>query len=185
MGRCKTTTFRAPNGEHLPIPPPHKNSLHNQCLHTAHIMGTPAIEARSRYVAFRLTEKEYIQLRAEMANWDYTSVSHFVRDRIMDRQILIRKDVVLTDRNLRNQINNLSATVAKVGVDYNQATKKFNALCKMKRADGSPVINARAANYYLVRIHKLTKDLKKSMNYIIDLVDRLDYDINKPHPGNL
>lgn len=148
-------------------------------------MGTPALEARDVKVTFRLTQKELIQLQTEMANWDYTSVSHFVRDRIMNRQILIRKDVVLTDRNLRNQINNLSATVAKVGVDYNQATKKFNALCKMKRADGSPVINARAANYYLVRIHKLTKDLKAAMNHIIDLVDRLDYDINKPRPGKL
>lgn len=146
-------------------------------------MGTPALESRSVRYTVRFTEKENIQLKMEMANNDYLSVAHFLRDRALNRQILIRKDVILTDRNLRNQINSLSATVARIGVDYNQATKKFNALCKMKRADGSPVINARAANYYLVRIHKLTRDIKSSMNHIIDLVDRLDYDINKPHPG--
>lgn len=146
-------------------------------------MGTESLEPRRNQLCVRFTDKELIQLKLEMANNDYFSVAHFLRDRALNRQILIRRDVILTDRNLRNQINSLSATVARIGVDYNQATKKFNALCKMKRADGSPVINARAANYYLVRIHKLTRDIKSSMNHIIDLVDRLDYDINKPHPG--
>jgi hypothetical protein len=117
-----------------------------------------------------------------MQNADYLSISKYIRDKALDRQIEIRRNIVLTDRNLRNQINALSSTVARIGVDYNQATRKFNTLAKMKRADGSPVINERAANYYLTRLHKLTRDLKAAMDKVIDLVERLDYD-NRPRGG--
>ena len=143
-------------------------------------MGTPARDPRVRKISLRLSEKEYLQLLTQMQSNDYRSLSRFIRDKLLDTKTVIRKNIVLTDRNLRNQINNLSATVAKVGVDYNQATKKFNALCKMKRADGSPVINARAANYYLKKLYALTKDLKEEVDHLVDMVDRVNYD-SIPH----
>jgi hypothetical protein len=74
----------------------------------------------------------------------------------------------------RNQINSLSAIVARIGVDYNQATKRFNSLVKQKRADGSPVINARAANYYLRQIHSMTLELKETMDKVIEMVEALE-----------
>ena len=80
----------------------------------------------------------------------------------------------MTDRVFRNQINSLSAIVARIGVDYNQATKRFNSLVKEKRADGSPVINARAANYYLRQINAMTVELKKTMDQIIEMVASLE-----------
>ena len=58
--------------------------------------------------------------------------------------------------------------------DYNQATKRFNSLVKEKRADGSPVINARAANYYLRQINAMTVELKKTMDLIIEMVASLE-----------
>jgi hypothetical protein len=81
---------------------------------------------------------------------------------------------VLTDRVFRNQFNSLSTIVSRIGVDYNQATKRFNSLVKQKRADGSPVINARAANYYLRKLQSMTVELKKSMDYVIQLVENLE-----------
>ena len=81
---------------------------------------------------------------------------------------------MLTDRVFRNQINSLSAIVARIGVDYNQATKRFNSLVKQKRADGSPVINARAANYYLRQIHSMTLELKETMDKVIEMVEALE-----------
>ena len=69
------------------------------------------------------------------------------RNKVLNKRIKIDRSIVLTDRVFRNQINSLSAIVARIGVDYNQATKRFNSLVKQKRADGSPVINSRAANY--------------------------------------
>lgn len=168
MGRCRTTTEITP--------PADLSELRLQRT----IMGTPESEPRRNKISFRLTDKEMIQLKAQMANLDYLSVSRFTRDKLLDRQLEIRRNITLTDRNLRNQINIISASIAKVGVDYNQATKLFNTLNKRTRSDGSPVINARAANYYLKMLYNLTKELKQSVDTLIDMVDHLNYD-NIPH----
>ena len=131
-------------------------------------------EPRSRYVGIRFTEKEWEVLTTQMKNYDYLSISRFIRDKVLDKRIKIDRSIVLTDRAFRNQINSLSAIVARIGVDYNQATKRFNSLVKQKRADGSPVINARAANYYLKQLNAMTVDLKKTMDTIIKMVEALE-----------
>ena len=131
-------------------------------------------EPRSRYVGIRFTEKEWKVLTTQMKNYDYLSISRFIRDKVLDKRIKIDRSIVLTDRAFRNQINSLSAIVARIGVDYNQATKRFNSLVKQKRADGSPVINARAANYYLKQLNAMTVDLKKTMDTIIEMVEALE-----------
>ncbi len=131
-------------------------------------------EPRSRYVGIRFTEKEWEVLTTQMKNYDYLSISRFIRDKVLDKRIKINRSIVLTDRAFRNQINSLSAIVARIGVDYNQATKRFNSLVKQKRADGSPVINARAANYYLKQLNAMTVDLKKTMDTIIEMVEALE-----------
>ena len=143
-------------------------------------MGTPAKEPRNRYVPVRFTEKEYAQLKAQMANDDYLSASKYIRAKTLDEHFRVRKKIVLTDRNLRNQINNLTSKIERIGVDYNQATKRFNTLSKARRLDGTPVINARAANYYLKRLYALTKDLKEEVDALVDIVDRANLD-NTPH----
>ena len=91
----------------------------------------------------------------------------------------------MTDRAFRNQINSLSAIVARIGVDYNQATKRFNSLVKQKRADGSPVINARAANYYLKQLNAMTVDLKKTMDTIIEMVEALELKEKAPQTESI
>lgn len=136
-------------------------------------MGTHAKDPRNRLVPVRFTEKEYIQLRTEMKNNDYLSTSKFIRAKVLDKHIIIKKHV-MTDRSLRNQINNLTAKIERIGVDYNQATKRFNTLSTVIRLDGTPVINARAANYYLKRLYALTKDLSDDVNRLIDIVENYD-----------
>lgn len=131
-------------------------------------------ENKSRKVTIRLTEKEWKGIEEQMANYDYLSISHFIRDKVLNKRIKIDRSIVLTDRVFRNQINSLSAIVARIGVDYNQATKRFNSLVKQKRADGSPVINARAANYYLRQIYSMTQDLKDTMDKVIEMVESLE-----------
>ena len=131
-------------------------------------------ENRSRYVGIRFTEKEWETLSNQMKNYDYLSISRFIRDKVLDKRIKIDRSVVLTDRVFRNQINSLSTIVSRIGVDYNQATKRFNSLVKQKRADGSPVINARAANYYLHQLKTMTQELKQAMDHIIEMVANLE-----------
>ena len=136
-------------------------------------MGRTA-DNKSRKVTIRFTEKEWKGIEEQMANYDYLSFSHFIRDKVLNKRIKIDRSIVLTDRVFRNQINSLSAIVARIGVDYNQATKRFNSLVKQKRADGSPVINARAANYYLRQIHSMTLELKETMDKVIEMVEALE-----------
>ena len=45
--------------------------------------------------------------------------------------------------------------------------------------DGSPVINARAANYYLAKVATMTKELKEQMDLVINIVDRLEKETNE------
>ena len=136
-------------------------------------MGRTA-DNKSRKGTIRFTEKEWKGIEEQMANYDYLSISHYIRDKVLNKRIKIDRSIVLTDRVFRNQINSLSAIVARIGVDYNQATKRFNSLVKQKRADGSPVINARAANYYLRQIHSMTLELKETMDKVIEMVEALE-----------
>lgn len=137
-------------------------------------------EYRTRFVGIRFTEKEWELLYTQMKNCDYLSISRFIRDKVLDKRIKIDRSVVLTDRVFRNQINSLSTIVSRIGVDYNQATKRFNSLVKAKRADGSPVINARAANYYLRQLQTMTKELKQTMDQIIEMVE--DFELKQTAP---
>ena len=141
-------------------------------------MGTISDNPRKRFVGLRFTEGEFEQIESQMKKADYISISKFIRDRALNKQIKVRKNIILTDRNLRNMINDISTRIAKIGVDYNQATKQLNALSKKQRADGSPVINARAANYYLNKVAVMTKELKEQMDLVINIVDRLEKDTN-------
>ena len=137
-------------------------------------------EYRSRFVGIKFTEKEWEMVTAQMKNCDYISISRYIRDKVLDKRIKIDRSVVLTDRVFRNQINSLSAIVARIGVDYNQATRRFNSLVKHKRADGSPVINARAANYYLKQLNSMTVELKQVMDTIIEMVETLELKESAP-----
>lgn len=141
-------------------------------------MGTISDNPRKRFVGLRFTEGEFEQIESQMKKADYISISKFIRDRALNKQIKVRKNIILTDRNLRNMINDITTRIAKIGVDYNQATKQLNALSKKQRADGSPVINARAANYYLNKVALMTKELKEQMELVINIVDRLEKDTN-------
>jgi outer membrane protein assembly factor BamA len=141
-------------------------------------MGTISDNPRKRFVGLRFTEGEFEQIESQMKKADYISISKFIRDRALNKQIKVRKNIILTDRNLSNMINDITTRIAKIGVDYNQATKQLNALSKKQRADGSPVINARAANYYLNKVALMTKDLKEQMELVINIVDRLEKETN-------
>ena len=141
-------------------------------------MGTISDNPRKRFVGLRFTEGEFEQIESQMRKADYISISKFIRDRALNKQIKVRKNIILTDRNLRNMINDISARIAKIGVDYNQATRQLNSLSKKQRADGSPVINARAANYYLNKVALMTKELKDQMDLVITIVDRLEKETN-------
>ena len=81
------------------------------------------VDNKTTWLHVRLTEKERKQLEMQMQNIGYRSKSKYARAKILDERIKIDKNVVLTDRLLRNQINALSALQI-------QETLRLSALSK-------------------------------------------------------
>lgn len=133
------------------------------------LMGTYKKEPKCIRHYFRVTEKEDIQIRCDMANADYLSMSKFFRHRILKEKITVEKTVV-TDRTIRNQINNLSAQIERIGVNYNQAVRALNGSLNANRVKG------RAAAYFLNLLATLSEEIIQKQNELIDCVSKITSD---------
>ena len=107
--------------------------------------------------------KEEIQIRRDMANADYLSMSKYFRDMILKRKVTLEK-VQITDRTTRNQINDLSAKIERIGVNYNQAVRALHGALNAK------VVKGKAAAYYLSLLASLSDEIIKRQEEIIDRV---------------
>ena len=126
-------------------------------------MGTFKKQTRTISHKFRVTEEEEIQIRRDMANADYLSMSKYFRDMILKRKITLEK-VTMTDRTMRNQINDLSAKIERIGVNYNQAVRALHGALNAK------VVKGKAAAYYLSLLASLSDEIIKRQEEIIDRV---------------
>ena len=136
-------------------------------------MGTYKKEPRCIWHHFRVTEKEEIQIRRDMANEDYLSMSKYFRDMILKRKVTLEK-VQITDRTTRNQINDLSAKIERIGVNYNQAVRALHGALNAK------VVKGKAAAYYLSLLASLSDEIIKRQEEIIDRVSGM-----APRPDNI
>jgi hypothetical protein len=126
-------------------------------------MGAYKKEPRCIWHHFRVTEKEEIQIRRDMSNADYLSMSKYFRDMILKRKVTLEK-VQITDRTTRNQINDLSAKIERIGVNYNQAVRALHGALNAK------VVKGKAAAYYLSLLASLSDEIIKRQEEIIDRV---------------
>ena len=149
------------------------------------VMGTYKKEPRCIWHHFRVTEKEEIQIRRDMANADYLSMSKYFRHRILQQKITVEK-VIVTDRTIRNQINNLSAQIERIGVNFNQAVRALHSSLNVKRKNGEPLINGRAAAFFLNQLAMLSEEIIQKQNEIISFVSEITHDNScshlTPHP---
>ena len=136
-------------------------------------MGTYKKEPRCIWHHFRVTEKEEIQIRRDMSNADYLSMSKYFRDMILKRKVTLEK-VHITDRTTRNQINDLSAKIERIGVNYNQAVRALHGALNAK------VVKGKAAAYYLSLLASLSDEIIKRQEEIIDRVSG-----TAPRPDNI
>ena len=44
-------------------------------------------ENKCRKVTIRFTEKEWTGIEEQMANYDYLSISHYIRDKVLNKRI--------------------------------------------------------------------------------------------------
>ena len=132
-------------------------------------MGTFKKQARTVSHKFRVTEEEEIQIRRDMANADYLSMSKYFRDMILRRKVILEL-VVVTDRDIRNRINDLSAKIERIGVNYNQAVRALHGALQARGKAGEPLVKGRAAAYYLSLLAGLSDEIIRRQEEIIDRV---------------
>ena len=141
-------------------------------------MGTFKKEKRTISHKFRVTEQEEIQIRRDMANADYLSMSKYFRDAILRRKIVLER-TDLGDRAVRNQINDLSAKIERIGVNYNQAVRALHGALNARGKDGEPLVKGKAAAYFLAQLASLSDEIIRRQVEIIDRVSGLP-----PRTGN-
>ncbi|MBR1570864.1 MAG: hypothetical protein IJ651_09065 [Bacteroidales bacterium] len=143
-------------------------------------MGTFKKEPRCIWHHFRVTEKEEIQIRRDMVNADYLSMSKYFRHMILKQKITVEK-VIVTDRTIRNQINNLSAQIERIGVNLNQAVRALHSSLNVKRKNGEPLIKGKAAAYFLNQVATLAEEIIRRQDKIIDCVSKITHDNSSSH----
>lgn len=137
-------------------------------------MGTPVRDQRDFRVTIRLTEAEKVQLLYQMERSGYLSISRYIRTRCLDGKAAVNREIDFGNADLRSQVNMLSSEIAKIGVNYNQTVRDFKKLIAQTRKDGSPIINNKAANYFLQNLNTKTLEVKALMEHIIELVENKD-----------
>ena len=104
-----------------------------------------------------------------MEQYGYLSVSKYVRKRLLKRKVEIKEQLV-TDRDVKNQINKLATEISRIGANYNKFVRKYLSTCNAVRPDGSTAITTRSTNYYVNRLREDTINIKEMMEKILDTV---------------
>lgn len=101
-----------------------------------------------------------------MEQYGYLSVSKYVRERLLKKRVQIKEELV-TDRDVKNQINKLATEISRIGANYNKFVRKYLSTCKAVRPDGSTAITTRSTNYYVNKLRDDTVDIKELMEKIL------------------
>lgn len=128
---------------------------------------------RDKRYTIRLTKDEEEKMLSDMKSYDYLSAAKYIRDCILKKKVRVR-NVTVTDRGVRNQINLLTEQVKKIGKNYNQIVRRYESLCNTKRPDGSTAVTSRNTVFFMDRLAKLTSDIKQQMDSIIQTVKLLE-----------
>ena len=104
-----------------------------------------------------------------MEQYGYLSVSKYVRERLLKRRIEVKEQLV-TDRDIKNQINKLTTEISRIGANYNKTVRKYLSTCNAVRPDGSTAITTRSTNYYVNRLREDTEKIKELIEKILESV---------------
>lgn len=74
----------------------------------------------TRYIPFRIEEKEYQRLKKIAKQNNYKSLSEFIRDTLLEHN-------GIASNAMKKEMYNLHWQINKIGVNINQATKRINS----------------------------------------------------------
>ena len=139
-------------------------------------MGTFKEKKRDVRYTIRFTEEESERIKTDMKNLNFLSFSKYTRSLLLKKKVTIQRETI-TDRSIRNQINEISGKIGKIGVNYNQVVKLLQSLSSTTKKDGRPVINTKIVASQMDQIAKLTKEIKKQQERLIEQVAMVNPEI--------
>lgn len=125
----------------------------------------------------RVDQEEMLRVKTLMENNGYPTVSSFLRDVIFRKKIVSRKEVVrITDKVVRDKMNQLIYQVNRIGVNYNQVVAVYQKQSQQTRPDGTPYLNTQALDEKLTSLMRMTEALRDEIAVLLDIVKRYTED---------
>ena len=139
-------------------------------------MGSKENNPKMITKSFRLTASECSRLEEQMRADDYTNLSKYIRARIFGNRSSVRRPKDLTTDEIRAMLNSVRERIAGFGADYNRIASHL-----LDRIDKPGQRNIIEVNRGFTQMNKLAKEIKTSMNALIDLFDEIESKIDNGH----
>lgn len=119
--------------------------------------------------SFRLTVSEASRLEEQMRSEDYTNLSKYIRAKVFGERIAVRKPKDFSVDEIRSMLNSVRERIAGVGADYNRIAAQL-----LSKIDEPGQRNMAEVGKRFSQSNKLAKEIRDSMNSLIDLFRRIE-----------
>ena len=119
--------------------------------------------------SFRLTVSEASRLQEQMRAEDYTNLSKYIRSKVFGNRITVRKPKDLSSEEVRTMLNSVRERIAGFGADYNRIVSHL-----LGKIDEPGQRNMAEVNKRFSQASKLAKEIRDSMNDLVDLFKRIE-----------
>ena len=119
--------------------------------------------------SFRLTVSEASRLQDQMRAEDYTNLSKYIRSKVFGNRITVRKPKDLSSEEIRAMLNSVRERISGFGADYNRIVSHL-----LGKIDEPGQRNMAEVNKRFSQASKLAKEIRDSMNDLVDLFKRIE-----------
>ena len=122
----------------------------------------------------RLTYDEHARFMLQKRIHGFRTKSNYLRHLIMGQRIPAHRTEVpmVTNKILRERFHTFIYEVNKIGVNYNQVVAIWQKQAGRVRKDGTPWLNTRDIEGYLVKLIKCTEGLRDEFALIYDVIKK-------------
>lgn len=107
-----------------------------------------------KFIGLWCTPMEKEDIEMTMKKYGYNSMSSFLRDRIFQNKIVIKKTVKINTR-LKEEINKCTMLLRSETNNINQIVKVINTVYGKKKKNGDEVITTEFLEYRLTQIYTI------------------------------
>ena len=122
-------------------------------------------------VAVWLSDDEHNRMLADMEGADITTKANYLRQCLFHGRIRVVKESAM-DSSFTAKINGITDQIARIGVNYNQITKRVNEVTKLSNKDGSTVSGARQLGFYMNKLREATNEVVSLQRQLIEMVSK-------------